>query len=314
MEYARVGASGLKVSRISIGAWLTMGASVADKTSHQILSMALDRGINAIDTADIYARGEAEQVIGNFIVGKPRHELVISTKCYWPMSDDPNDRGLSRKHLVESLHRSLRRLKTDYVDIFYCHRFDAETPLDETILAMDDLIRQGKALYWGTSCWSRVQLSDVRARCEALGARPPIVEQPPYNLLQRGIEDGVLPLARAGGLDIIAFSPLAEGILTGKYVDGIPAGTRAASSRRVQAMLDPEVLASTRRLTEIARDRGVRPEQLALAWAIRQPAISSVIVGATRAEHLTWNLEALSIPWDDALSNEVEAAFAAKRG
>ena len=195
MKYRQVGQSGLRVSEVSIGGWLTFGKSVADETAHDILRVAIDEGINFIDVADIYAKGESERVVGELIRDYRRSDLVISSKVYWPMSDGVNDRGLSRKHIMESVEGSLRRLGTDYLDIYFCHRWDEHVPLDETLRAMEDLVRQGKVLYWGTSMWSGAQLSEAHERAEHWRAYAPTVEQPRYNLIHREIEADVLPTA-----------------------------------------------------------------------------------------------------------------------
>jgi len=310
MEYRTVGRSGLKMTRFSMGAWLTLGGSLAEQTSYAILDQALDHGINTIDTADIYARGAAETVVGRYVAQQNRSRLVINTKCFWPMSDDPNDRGLSRKHIVESVHHSLKRLQTDYIDLFYCHRFDPDTPMEETIRAMDDMIRQGKILYWGTSCWSAAQLRQAHAICDAYGAHKPIMEQCCYNLLDRDVEENVISTAQELGMGITPFSPLAEGLLTGKYNQGIPEGTRAAGSARVQARLTPENLAGAQQLEALATQKSVSSAALALAWLLHQNAVTSVILGATRPEHVNENVKALELTLTSDLLNELNNLFA----
>jgi voltage-dependent potassium channel beta subunit len=310
MEYRAAGRSGLKMTRFSMGAWLTMGDSLTEKTSYAILDRALDHGINTIDTADIYARGAAETVVGRYITQRNRHQLVVNTKCFWPMSDDPNDRGLSRKHIVESIDRSLKRLQTDYIDLFYCHRFDPNTPMEETIRAMDDMIRQGKILYWGTSCWSSAQLRKAHEICDAYGTHKPIMEQCCYNLLDREVEEDVISTAQELGMGITPFSPLAEGLLTGKYNQGIPEGTRAAGSTRVQNRLTPENLAGTRQLEALATQNNVPSAALALAWLLHQDAVTSVILGATRPEHVDENVKALEFALESDLLTGLNNLFA----
>ncbi|MCD6100473.1 MAG: aldo/keto reductase, partial [Candidatus Marinimicrobia bacterium] len=228
MEYRRVGRSGLKVSVFGLGGWLTFGESVKDKKIiNRIIKTAYEKGINYFDIADVYALGEAEKLMGEVLREYPRHRLVIASKVFWPMSDDINDRGLSRKHIFESIDKSLKRIGTDYIDIYYCHRFDPEVPLEETLKAMSDLVHQGKILYWGTSMWSHAQILEAMMLCERYGLYKPIVEQPVYNLIIREhFEKEVKPSIEKFGIGAIVFSPLLSGILTGKYDEGIPPGSR----------------------------------------------------------------------------------------
>jgi aryl-alcohol dehydrogenase-like predicted oxidoreductase len=262
-----------------------------------------------IDTADIYARGEAERVIAPVLKEYPRHHLVVATKCYWPMSDDPNDRGLSRKHIMESVEASLRRLELEYVDIMYCHRFDEETPLDETVRAMADAIRQGKVLYWGTSCWTAAQLREVHQICRDLGAPSPIVEQPCYNLLDRSIEAEILPEARRLGMGVAPWSPLAGGILTGKYNEGKPPKSRGAQSGWLDSKLTAQNIDRVRAFTSLAQAAGHLPEQLALAWLLHQPGVATVLTGATRPDHVDKNRGAADLELDGDLLGRIEEIF-----
>jgi len=247
------------------------------------------------------------EVLGQF----PRHTLVISSKCYWPMSDAPNDRGLSRKHIVESVERSLQRLGTDYLDIQFCHRFDADTPLDETVRAMEDLVRQGKILYWGTSEWSGDHIREACDIAERWHAYAPAVEQPQYSLLARQrVETDVVPAARERGLGIVIWSPLASGLLTGKYDDGIPPGSRLERIQFLRDRLDrDEHLDRVRRMRAVADDLGCTRSQLALAWAAEQPGISSVILGATSVAQLRENLGALDVAIDDEVRRRLDEIF-----
>jgi voltage-dependent potassium channel beta subunit len=307
MNYRRLGASGLKVSELSLGGWLTFGGSVKDdETARAIITKAYDSGINFLDIADIYAHGESERMMGRILAQYPRHTLVISSKLFWPMSDDVNDRGLSRKHIMESIDRSLQRIGTDYLDMYFCHRFDEETPVLETMRAMDDLIHRGKVLYWGTSEWSGAQ---IQLACDLAGQYnliPPQVEQPQYNLLNRArFEQDVMPAAVGNGMGLVTFSPLASGLLTGKYDGGIPADSRLARTTWLQERLTEERVEQVRRMKPIADDLGVSRSQLALAWTLRQKAISSVITGATRVEQLDSNLKAAEI----VLSEDVLTAL-----
>lgn len=313
MQYRRVGAAGLKVSAISLGGWITFGGSIDEGATRRILASAVERGINFIDLADAYARGGAERTVGRILPEYERSKLVISSKLFWPMSDDPNDRGLSRKHIRESVERSLRNLGTDYLDLYFCHREDPETPLGETARAMDDLVRQGKILYWGTSVWSATNLRAVTELCHANGFVPPTVEQPQYSLLERGIEAEVLPAARELGMGLVVWSPLAGGMLTGKYDRGVPVGSRGATSRWLEPYLNEDVLGRVRAFTALARERGVEPSQLALAWLLDRPEVSSVITGATRSEQLEQNLAALEVELDGDLRRRLGELFPGPR-
>ena len=293
VHYRKLGCSGLKVSEVSIGAWLTYGGSVADARAVRCLRHAVEHGINFIDVADVYSGGRAESLVGRAIEGYDRHKLVISSKVFWPMSEDINDRGLSRKHIHESVHGSLKRLGTDYLDLYFCHRYDPETPLEETVRAMDDLVHQGKVLYWGTSLWSADQLRLADQLCRAGGYYRPQVEQPRYNMFDREIEaNQVLEAASALGMGLVVWSPLAQGLLTGKYNEGLPDGSRGKETRWLKRLLTEPNLAKVRRLTALANELGMTTAQLALGWCLRRPEISSVIMGATSTGHVDDNLAA----------------------
>lgn len=311
MRYNNLGTSGLKVSALSIGGWLTYGGTVGQNDALPILQRAVSEGINFIDLADVYARGESERVAGSFLreychgAGQ-RSDLVISSKVFWPMSDNVNDRGLSRKHIIESCNKSLQRLGTDYLDLYFCHRYDDATPLEETVRAMDDLVRQGKILYWGTSVWSGEQLHAAHTIARRHGYYTPVVEQPCYNLAQRGIEADVLPAARELGMGVVVWSPLAQGLLTGKYNAGIPEGSRASKSHWLNSLLNETNLERTRQLSELARELAVSPAALALGWVLHQPGISSAITGATSLGQLEENLAGAHLE----LNSEVLAQLA----
>jgi voltage-dependent potassium channel beta subunit len=308
MNYRRLGQSGLKVSELSLGGWLTFGESIADaQVARDIIVRAYDSGINFFDIADVYAGGESERAMGAILKLFPRHTLVISSKVFWPMSDDVNDRGLSRKHIMESVDKSLKRIGTDYLDMYFCHRWDDETPLIETMRAMDDLIHQGKVLYWGTSEWSGEQIQQANDLAERYNLYPPQVEQPQYNLLVRQrFEQEIMPAAARNGLGLVTWSPLGSGLLTGKYDDGIPEDSRLASVDWLRGEVMRESrLEKVRRLKPIADDLGVTRAELSLAWALRHPEISSVITGATKPGQLESNLRAASI----TLSGDVLAAI-----
>ncbi len=299
MTYANVGRSGLKVSRIGLGSWLTYASSVDASTAVRCLRAAQEAGIVFIDTADIYALGEAESMLGEILADVRRQDLVLATKAFWPMSENVNDRGLSRKHLFESVENSLRRLRTEYIDLYQCHRYDPETPVEETVRAMDDLIRQGKVLYWGVSCWSAAQIVDAVHVARQTHAPAPISNQPPYNMFEREIEREVIGTSEREGLSQLVFSPLAQGLLTGKYQDGqIPVGSRATHEhfgRFLRPTLTEENFQRVSELRELASDIGVSLSQLALAWCLRVPNVASVIMGASRAQQVTENVVAADI-------------------
>ncbi len=312
METTKLGHSGLSVSRVALGSWLTFGSSVDAETTGRCVEAALDAGINFIDTADVYARGEAESVLGAVLSGTRRKDLVIATKLYWPMSDNPNDKGLSRKHIVDSVHGSLQRLRSDYIDLYQCHRYDEETPLEETVRAMGDMITQGKILYWGVSCWTADQILDACRIADGLGAPRPISNQPPYNLLERSIEAEVIPTSDREGLSQVVFSPLAQGILTGKYTDGVPPGSRGADEARNVWMRDhlhESVQKRVQSLVALAGDLGTTAARLALAWCIRSRSVASVIVGATRPEQVEDNVGAAELQLDEASCERLDELF-----
>lgn len=295
MHYRRLGRTGLKVSEISLGAWLTFGNQIDEQTAIDLVHAAYEHGVNFFDNADVYANGQAEIVMGKAIKSLQRETLVISSKVFWPTFPGPNGRGLSRKHIFESIHASLRRLGTDYVDLYFCHRYDPDTPFEEVARAMDDLVHQGKVLYWGTSEWEAYQIAEVYSACREFGLVPPSMEQPQYNLFHRKrVEDHIMPLARDLGMGLTTFSPLYFGILTGKYNDGIPAGSRASHEDMawLRERITPERIAIVRQLTALAQELGLTTSQLAIAWVLRRKEVSSVITGASRLEQLDENLAA----------------------
>ena len=315
MNYRKLGRYGLKVSEVGLGGWLTQGRSIDDATTETIVRRAFDLGINFFDTADAYNAGEAEKSLAKAIVGIRRQDLVLATKCFFPMSDAPNDRGLSRKHIAESVNDSLGRLGTDYIDLMQFHRFDPETPLDETVRAIDDLIRAGKVLYWGVSEWKAHQIADVCGIAKALNANPPASNQPLYNMMHPNIEDEVLPVSEANGMGQVVFSPLAQGVLTGKYLPGQPRpeGSRGAddsSNTFMHDALQDEVLEKVQRLKTFAEGHGHDLPTFALAWCLRQPGVSSVIVGATRPEQLEANVKASGVTLPDEVWDEAKAILA----
>lgn len=300
MEYRRVGASGLKVSEIAYGSWLTFANQIELENAKEIVQRAFELGINYIDTADVYAKGEAEKLLGQILPHHNRRQFVVATKAFWPMSEEPSDRGLSRKHIIDSVEGSLDRLHLNYVDIFYCHRFDPETPLVETIEAIDDLICGGKITYWGTSEWKADQIREAVAICKERGWHAPIINQPIYSLINRNIEKEILPTCQELGMGTANFSPLAQGILTGKYSKGsIPEGSRGANEKlnhfMKEQISDAQLLQRVDDLKEIADRYDLNIAQLSLAWILQNPGISSVIIGASNVRQLEQNVKASGI-------------------
>ncbi len=312
MNYRRLGNSGLKVSELSLGGWTTFGNLVKDQqVTREIIIKAYENGVNFFDIADIYAHGESERMMGKVLAEFPRHTLVISSKVFWPMSDDVNDRGLSRKHIMESIDKSLKRIGTDYLDMYFCHRWDEETPVEETVRAMDDLIHQGKVLYWGTSEWSADQIQQAVDVARQYNLYPPQVEQPQYNLLvRRRFEQEIMPKAQQLGMGLVTWSPLASGLLTGKYDNAVPEDSRLAQIDWLrESVLKEERLEKVRRFKPLADELGVSRSELAIAWVLRQPAVSSVITGATRVEQLESNLRAANLKLDDEILARLDAIF-----
>jgi aryl-alcohol dehydrogenase-like predicted oxidoreductase len=299
MRYRHLGTSGVSVSVIGLGSWLTYGGSVEEETARACIRRAYELGISFIDTANVYARGRAEEVVGRAIADLRRDDIVLATKVYFPMADGPNDRGLSRKHVFEQCRHSLRRLGTDYIDLYQCHRYDRKTPLEETCSVMNDLIRRGDVLYWGVSEWNADQIAAAVSLCRAHGWSAPVSNQPQYSALWRRIEDHVLPATAQYGLGNVVWSPLAMGILTGKYANAAqpPPGTRAAgqSAGMMEDYFTQPVLDAVQRVKAIADELGTTLGRLALAWCLRRPEISSVICGATKVEHVDDNAAAADL-------------------
>ena len=310
MIYRRMGHTGLKISEISLGAWLTYGGTVEQKTSEKIVRRAVELGVNFIDIADIYAKGSAETAVGKAIAPFKRSDLVISSKLFWPMTENVNDRGLSRKHIMESIRGTLKRIGTDYLDIYFCHRFDPETPVEETVRAMEDLVRAGDILYWGTSVWEADQIDDAVSSAVHWRGYPPSVEQPRYNMLDRHIEREIIPACDRHGMGLTVWSPLAQGLLTGKYSGGIPKDSRGANTRWMERDLTEENIAKVKKLGELAGDLGITIVQLAIAWILRLPQISCAIVGATSVEQLEQNLSACGVTLDEETLTKIEKIIA----
>jgi voltage-dependent potassium channel beta subunit len=314
MEYRRLGRTGLKVSALSIGAWLTYGSSrmEQDQTT-ACLRTAIENGINFIDCADAYAYGKAEEAVGQAIKGYERSTLVLSTKAYWQINkDDPNDRGLSRKHIFESVHKSLKRFGVDYIDIFFCHRYDDHTETEETVRALSDLVTQGKILYWGTSMWSAANIEEAIGIARATNAYAPVTEQSLYNMLDRDqVEGEVQEVCAKHGIGLVVFSPLSQGVLTGKYNEGVPDDSRAKNvdPNWFSRQLESGRIDQARKVSELASELGVTPSALALAWAMKHPGVSSVITGATKPEQVHENLKALEIKISPELDSRIETAL-----
>jgi voltage-dependent potassium channel beta subunit len=306
MNYRRLGKTGIKISEISLGSWLTYGKSIDEKEARRIIFHAIDSGINFIDSSDIYAKGKAEDVVGQCVADLKRSDLVISSKTFWPMSDNINDRGLSRKHIFESIHKSLKRLRTDYLDIYFCHRFDPDTEIEEVVRAIDDLVHQGKILYWGTSVWEVDQIDEALQQSRALLAYSPVVEQPRYNMLDRHIEESIMPLCTNNGMGLVVWSPLAQGLLTGKYNDGVPASSRGSQPLYMDDELRIPALDLVRKLSALASRIGLPLNHLALAWILRRPEISCAITGATSVEQVTANVLASGVTLSDDVLAEIE--------
>ncbi len=310
MRYRHLGRWGTQVSEIGLGSWLTYGGSVEEDAARACMQRAFERGVTFFDTANVYARGRAEEVVGRQIREFPRHEIVLATKVYFSMGDGPNDRGLSRKHIREQIDASLRRLGVDYVDLYQCHRYDVTAPLEETVQAMDDLVRAGKILYWGVSEWNADQIAAAVALARARGWAEPVSNQPQYSALWRRVEARVFPTCREYGLGNVVWSPLAMGILTGKYTDAAnpPAGTRAAGRAKdmMEDYFSQPVLDAVQKLIPLAQRAGCSLAQLALAWCLRDDVVSSVIVGASRVEQVDDNVAATDLTIDPAIFAEME--------
>ncbi len=313
MVYRHLGASGLRVSEISLGSWLTYGGTVEDEAATACIHRAFELGVNLFDTANIYRYGEAEQLVGRALRGIDRDDYVLATKVYFPMGDGPNDRGLSRKHVIEQCERSLERLGVDYVDLYQCHRHDPHTPLEETLRALDDLVRQGKVLYVGVSEWPAELLDEARRIQAERGFDPIVSSQPQYSMLYRGIEADVIPLSKRLGIGQIAWSPIAQGVLSGKYRPGDrpPAGSRATGPDAgfMRLFMRDDVLEAVQRLRPIADGLGVSMAQLAIAWVLQEENVSSAIVGASRPEQVDENVAASGIELGDDVLSAIDDAL-----
>ena len=315
MQYRRLGKSGLQVSALSLGAWVTYGGQVGEQVALACMTAAHEAGVNFFDNAEGYAGGEAEVVMGNVIkkLGWARESYVVSTKIFWG-GNGPNDTGLSHKHIIEGANKALKRLQVDYVDLIFCHRPDPNTPIEETVRAMDILIKQGKAFYWGTSEWSAAQIMRADGIARQYGLTPPSMEQPQYNMFARErFEKEYAILYRELGYGTTIWSPLASGLLTGKYNNGIPKESRAALKgyEWLQQGITEERIAKVRLLEPIAQELGCSLAQLGLAWCLKNPNVSTVITGASRAEQVHENMKALEVApkLTDEVMERIEAVL-----
>ena len=310
MEYRQLGRSGLKVSEISLGTWQNFGQRIDEAAAFAVLDSAVELGINLIDTADVYASGKAEEVTGRWLAGKNRAELVIATKARGRMGKGPNAEGLSRKHLFEACEASLRRLGTDYIDLYQCHHPDPVTPQEETLGALTDLVRQGKVRYIGCSNYSADLIAEASGISERRSLERFISLQPNYSMLVRNIERAEIPRCAKDGLGLIVYSPLAQGLLSDKYLSGdAPEGSRGAGNERFTERLQAQ-LPRLQRLARLAQARSLTVSQLALTWILRQPVVSSCIVGASRPEQLRENAAASGNRLSEAETREIEEILA----
>jgi aryl-alcohol dehydrogenase-like predicted oxidoreductase len=315
MEFRRLGRSGLNISEISYGNWITHGSQVEEDQAQSCINAALDAGITTFDTADVYANTAAESVLGRGLAGQRREGLEIFTKVFWPTGPGgPNDKGLGRKHIMESANASLKRLQTDYIDLYQAHRFDRTVPLEETFLAFADLVRQGKVLYIGVSEWNAEEITRGAALARELKV-PFISNQPQYNMLWRVIESQVVPASEREGISQIVWSPIAQGVLTGKYKPGQapPAGSRATDEKGganfVQRFLNDDVLERVQKLEPLAAEAGLSLAQLAVAWVLQNQNVASAIIGASRPEQVHENVKAAGVKLEAELLTEIDTAL-----
>lgn len=310
MKYRRLGRSGLKVSELGLGSWLTYGSATPEETAQACIHKAYELGINFFDTSNSYYG--AEQVMGKALKNYPRSSYVIATKVFFPQGKGPNERGLSRKHIIEQCEASLKRLGTDYIDLYQCHRFDPETPVDETLRALDDLTAQGKILYAGVSEWSAEQIAEATSIGQRLNLRPIISNQPIYNMFERYIErENIISQCEKDGIGLVVFSPLAQGVLTGKYKPGqsIPKDSRAANEKTnmvINSYMREDVLRCVEKLEELAKEIGATLSQFALAWVLRQPVVSSAIIGSSRPSQIEENIKAIELELTDDVLARVD--------
>lgn len=315
MEYRRLGSTGMYVSEISYGNWITHGSQIESDAAIKCVKAALDEGITTFDTADVYAGTKAESVLGKALKGVRRESYELFTKVYWPTGTGKNDRGLSRKHIIESCNASLKRLQTDHIDLYQMHRFDFQTPLEESLSTFDDLIRAGKVHYIGFSEWNVGQIKSALAIQDARGYNRFVSSQPQYSALWRVIETEVVPLSEKEGIGQIVWSPMAQGVLTGKYLPGkkAPAGSRATSKgsggTMIKGWMRDEVLEAVQKLKPIADQAGLSMSQLAIAWVLQNPNVSSAIMGATKPKQVKENVKAAGVKLDAAIMKAIDEAL-----
>jgi aryl-alcohol dehydrogenase-like predicted oxidoreductase len=313
MEYRHLGRSGMLVSALSYGNWITHGSQVEEDAAQACVKASLDAGITTFDTADVYAIGAAESVLGRALKGVRRDSIEIFTKVYWPTGPNPNNRGLSRKHIMEALHGSLERLQTDHVDLLQAHRYDYATPLEETLRAFDDLVRQGKVHYVGVSEWTAEQIGDALQMADEMGFDRIVSNQPQYSMLWRVIEAEIVPLSHQEGVGQIVWSPLAQGVLTGKYLPGASPleNSRATGveGEEMSWLLRDEVLTPVQEYAALCREAGYSPASVALAWVLQNENVSSAIVGASRPEQIAENVKALEIDLEPDFVEAIEKAL-----
>lgn len=316
MEYRYLGNSGLMISEMAYGNWITHANQVEEDRATACVHAALDAGITTFDTADVYAATKAEEVLGRALQGQRREGLEIFTKVYWPVGPGKNDRGLSRKHIMEACHGSLRRLGVEYVDLYQAHRFDYETPLEETLQAFDDLVRQGKVLYVGVSEWRADQIQAAVDLAEEMGFDRIISNQPQYSMLYRVIEEEVVPTCETNGIGQVVWSPMAQGVLSGKYKPGQPPpeGSRATNQQGasfIKRLMADEILEAVADLQPIAGDNQMSMSQLALAWVLQNPAVSAAIIGATRPDQIQHNVKASGVALDEDTLHAIDDVLGA---
>jgi aryl-alcohol dehydrogenase-like predicted oxidoreductase len=309
VNYRLIPGTELSISSLAMGGWLTLGDGISDAESSRILHAAIDGGITFLDLADVYANGGAERVVGSFLQETDRDRLIVSSKVFWPMGEGPNDRGLGQRHIHASIDGTLTRLGIDHLDLYFCHREDPSVPLSETVQAMGDLVQQGKIRAWGTSCWRPSTLREAHRLAQSLGVAPPRVEQPQYSLLVRGIENDLVPVCQQLGMGLVAFSPMAGGVLSGKYLDGVPAGSRAAESSWLERFQKPAIVASVREFVAWCQNSGQDPAAVALAWVMSQSGITSAICGARSEAQIRQNLLAADLALDDATKARLDQWF-----
>jgi len=319
MNYRRLGSSGLRVSEFSLGSWITYGNQMGEELARDCMATAYAAGVNFFDNAEVYARGASETIMGNVLkkLGWRRSSYIVSTKFFWGLHDGPNQKNtLNRKYLLGAIDGSLERLQLDHVDLVFCHRPDPETPIEETVWAMHDIIRSGKALYWGTSEWSAAEITTAWQTADKHHLAKPVMEQPEYNLFRRDkVEKEYARLYADIGLGTTTWSPLASGVLSGKYNDGVPAGSRATIKGYewlAERIVDQAKIAKVRKLAPVAREMGCTLAQLALAWCARNPNVSTVITGATSAAQVSENMKALDVvpKLSPDVLGEIDAAIA----